>query len=59
MLPWAHLIRLAASQLSWKPSDFWTATPKELSAALGRSFVVDAPERARLDVLLKQFPDQH
>lgn len=40
------LCGLAARALSWRPSDFWDATPAELAAALG---LVTGQEPAAFD----------
>lgn len=47
-------------RLGWPPDRFWTATPRELAAAM-RAWRCDscreATERAALEALMAAFPD--
>lgn len=53
-----RLCGVAAQLLSWRPSEFWTATPAELAACLAVD-VEDsrAASPEMLAALLQQFPD--
>ena len=49
----------AARVLGWRPSEFWLATPAELSACLGPADEADDPvSRETLAELLRRFPDK-
>jgi uncharacterized phage protein (TIGR02216 family) len=47
--------------LKLAPGDLWSATPREIAAAVrglgGRWGHVEAPERPALDTLMRRFPD--
>ncbi len=52
-------MRLALGRLGWPPQLFWSATPRELAAAIegrfGRSG--GAADRSTLDRLMAAYPD--
>ena len=55
----ARLFGAASTLLSWRPDEFWDATPAELGAALNlTSEAVDAPDLATIEELKRRFPDQ-
>jgi len=58
MLPWADLLRFAARNLSWSPSDFWSATPRELEAVLGLARATTCLDRPGLEQLMRSHPDR-
>jgi uncharacterized phage protein (TIGR02216 family) len=43
--------------LRWRPRDFWTVTPREFAAALGRRAGPGPLSRAAFEHLLAAFPD--
>ena len=54
---WPALIRAGVHQLGLKPSEFWALTPAELKLMLGRHAGPAPIDRARLDDLIRRFPD--
>lgn len=52
------LAGLAAQRLGWRPSEFWGATPAEMTAALGWSEAVEPVAGDELAALLLRFPDE-
>lgn len=55
----ARLCSAAAVLLGWRPDEFWSATPAELSLALQEpSANADAPDLATIEALRRRFPDQ-
>ncbi len=48
---------LGLNALGWSPRDFWAATPRELTAALGLDGRRDAATAADLRRLIMAFPD--
>lgn len=55
VFPWRRLMFLGLGLLRLAPRDFWALTLRELSAALGEG--TSPFERARLDEMMKEFPD--
>ena len=58
--PWEEAMAAALGVLRWSPRDFWSATPRELAAALSTSRP-RAPEPLSADGLarlLRAFPDK-
>jgi uncharacterized phage protein (TIGR02216 family) len=57
--PWQDAMRLGFGVLKLSSTEFWGLTPRELAAAFealsGRR--AGAPDRARLDQLMRRFPD--
>jgi hypothetical protein len=55
-----RLAHVAAMALSWRPAEFWAATPADLVTALG----LDAPanerpaDTAMLKGLMERYPDE-
>jgi len=43
--------------LGWRPGDFWSATPREFAAALGRRTGPAPLTRASFEDLLAAYPD--
>jgi uncharacterized phage protein (TIGR02216 family) len=57
--PWDHAIGFGLGVLRLAPTDFWNMTPRELAFAFAPFQVsAHAPDRAVLDQLLTQFPDE-
>jgi hypothetical protein len=53
-----RLCNAASMVLGWRPSEFWDATPAELSLALqAPDAVSDVPDRETIEDLRKRFPD--
>ena len=48
------LYGIAARLLSWKPDDFWSATPAELTAALSRPGGPATLDRDELNRMMEQ-----
>jgi len=44
--------------LGWRPGDFWSATPREFAAALGRRAGPEPLTRAGFEALLAAYPDR-
>lgn len=44
--------------LGWRPADFWSATPRELAAALGLNRRNAAIGRGVFGRLMERFPDE-
>ena len=54
-----QLAGAAALLLGWRPDEFWSATPAELSAALGAEFNGGGgADRDTLADLIRRFPDE-
>ena len=55
----ARLNSAASVLLGWRPDEFWNATPAELALALAPpGDACEAPDRATIDALRRQFPDE-
>lgn len=57
-IDWAGLLRAGLHGLGLRPAEFWALTPAELRLMLGRETGIAPLARARLDELLKAYPDQ-
>lgn len=57
-MPWQALMERAMGGLGWHPLDFWSATPRELAAALGLRRRNAAIGRGDFDRLMDRFPDR-
>ena len=55
--PWDDALALGLGVLRWRPRDFWAATPREFSSALGRSARWEPLSRAAFERLLAAHPD--
>ena len=59
---WAAAMAFGLGVLKLPARDFWSMTPRELDAALtghyGRRRAQGAPDRAGLQALMQQYPDQ-
>lgn len=55
---WAGLMRAGVQGLRLRPDEFWRLTPAELALMLGHGAQVMPLDRANLDALLAQFPDE-
>lgn len=51
-----RLARLAARALGWRPAEFWTATPAELTTILADDAPPTALSRADLTRMMEQEP---
>lgn len=58
--PWETAMQVGFGVLRLSPDAFWRMTPRELAAAMTalRCTVPEAIGRARLDELMRQFPDR-
>jgi len=58
--PWQAAMQVGLGVLRLPPDAFWRMTPRELAAAIIalRGGVVETIGRARLDDLMRQFPDR-
>jgi uncharacterized phage protein (TIGR02216 family) len=56
-LDWPALMRAGMVGLRLRPAEFWALTPAELSLLLGIAGRPPALGRARLDELMRRFPD--
>jgi uncharacterized phage protein (TIGR02216 family) len=56
--PWDDALSLGLGLLGWRPGDFWSATPREFAAALGRRARPEALSRAGFEALLAAYPDR-
>lgn len=54
---WPELMRAGMSGLRLKPAEFWALTPAELMLMLGQGGGMAPMGRARLDDLLRAYPD--
>ena len=55
---WPALLRAGLRGLGLRPAEFWALTPSELMLMLGIEAGAQAAlNRARLDALLRDFPD--
>jgi uncharacterized phage protein (TIGR02216 family) len=54
---WPGLMRAGMRGLGLKPDDFWRLTPGELVLMLGEGGGVRPLSRARLDELVRAYPD--
>jgi uncharacterized phage protein (TIGR02216 family) len=52
-----RLSSVAAALLGWRPDEFWNATPAELATVLQPPTSGEGADRATLEVLRRQFPD--
>lgn len=58
-LDWPGMLRVGLRGLGLHPTEFWALTPVELIILLGADGGGDAAlGRARLDELIRQFPDR-
>lgn len=55
---WVALRRLAWRELGLKPAEFWALTPAEFWALIGVELGPAPMGRARLDELIRAFPDK-
>jgi hypothetical protein len=53
----ARLSSVAAALLGWRPDEFWNATPTELASGLQPPTASEGADRATLEVLRRQFPE--
>ncbi|MCJ2071206.1 phage tail assembly chaperone [Methylobacterium sp. J-030] len=56
--PWDDALALGLGVLGWRPGDFWSATPREFAAALGRRARPEALSRGAFEDLLAAYPDR-
>jgi uncharacterized phage protein (TIGR02216 family) len=56
-MDWSGLLKLGLGRLRLTPSEFWRLTPAELLLMLGIEGSSAPMTRARLDELVKAFPD--
>jgi uncharacterized phage protein (TIGR02216 family) len=58
--PWDEAMRLGFGVLRLSSKEFWGLTPRELAAAFEAVSgpQARAPDRGRLDELMRQFPDE-
>lgn len=54
---WPQLMRAGLRGLGLRPDEFWALTPAELSLMLGTDQGAAPLNRARLDELLRAYPD--
>lgn len=54
---WPGLLRLGLRGLGLRPAEFWALTPAELVTMLGRDRASAPMGRARLEELVRAFPD--
>jgi uncharacterized phage protein (TIGR02216 family) len=54
----ARLAAIAGQLLGWRPDEFWTATPAELTLAIDVGGIGDAPDAMTIEELRRRFPDQ-
>ncbi|MFP4045101.1 MAG: rcc01693 family protein [Rhodosalinus sp.] len=54
---WAALMRAGMGRLGLRPAEFWALTPAELAVMLGAGGGRAAMDRARLDALMRAYPD--
>ena len=55
--PWGAAMQMGFGVMRLSSRDFWGLTPRELAAAFGAASGRTAPPRARLDELMRAFPD--
>lgn len=55
--PWDEALALGLGRLGWRPRDFWSASPRELAAALGRRGGPGSLSRSDFLRLLDAHPD--
>lgn len=55
---WPGLMRAGLRGAGLKPSEFWALTPAELEVILGKPSGVAPMDRARLEDLMRAFPDR-
>lgn len=55
---WPGLMRAGVRGFGLKPAEFWALTPAELELMLGKPGGVAPLGRARLEDLMRAFPDQ-
>ncbi|MEZ5923913.1 MAG: phage tail assembly chaperone [Hyphomicrobiaceae bacterium] len=60
--PWREAMAFGLGVLKLAPADFWSMTPRELSAALAGALPAGAGReplpRTALEALMQRFPDQ-
>ena len=56
-LDWPALMRAGLHELRLLPQDFWALTPAELALMLGQGPTRRPIGRARLDELIRAYPD--
>lgn len=54
---WAALMRAGIGRLGLRPAEFWALTPAELAVMLGAGGGRAPMGRARLDALMRAYPD--
>lgn len=57
-IDWPGLMRAGMRGFGLKPAEFWALTPAELELMLGKPGSVAPMGRARLEDLMRAFPDQ-
>lgn len=58
-IDWPGLMRLGIVRLGLRPEEFWRLTPAELWLMLGDTPGRAPLGRARLDALMRAYPDHH
>lgn len=56
-LDWPALMRAGLGRLGLRPAEFWALTPAELAVMLGAGAGPGPMGRARLDALMRAYPD--
>ncbi|MBC6407072.1 MAG: phage tail assembly chaperone [Rhodobacteraceae bacterium] len=56
-IAWGALMQAGLHGLRLRPADFWALTPHELMLMLGTADQSRPLSRARLDALMRTFPD--
>ena len=51
------LLGVMARVFGWRPDEFWTATPADLAAVLGRQEGAGGVDRAALTAMMEACPD--
>jgi uncharacterized phage protein (TIGR02216 family) len=57
-MDWPGLMRMGLHELRLMPADFWALTPAELLVKLGLEAGQPALTRARLEDLVRTYPDR-
>lgn len=55
---WPGLMRAGMRGAGLRPAEFWALTPAELEVMLGKASGVAPMDRARLQDLMRAFPDR-